>query len=547
MREAPSEAKLASHKLLYKAGYIRDLVSGRYSLLPLGERVAKNIIEIIEEEMDRIGAQRVTTPTFHPFELWERSGRSKTMSDVLTTVKDKRGAQFALGATHEEVFVDLVEKFSPSEKDLPIVLYQFSNKFRDETRARGGLIRVREFVMKDAYSFHANSESLDRTYEDMFKAYERIFERLGIKAVAVEADSGAIGGKVSHEFMAESSDGEDTYVKCDSCGYSANTEKAEFVRENINTDEELRPLQIVDQPEWVETMDDNVKHYGFPKSHYLKNVVYKNEKGEIIIGVLRGDLDVSEVKLCRATGSSVLTEATDLDLKKIGTKSGWVHSWGHTGARYIADLSLATVRNLIGGQKEKTTDSINVNYGRDFTAEKEADIAAVAEGYKCAKCFDGKYVIKKGIEVGHVFRLDLFYSESMNATFIASDGTKKKFLMGCYGIGIERNLATIVEQNHDEKGIIWPKAVSPYDVYLISLRVNDKAQKVYEELKKAGVEVLYDDRDVSPGIKFTDYELIGIPIRLVISEKTGDRIEFKERGSSEIKLLSLEEIITLLR
>lgn len=394
VRDEPSESVLSSHKLLYKAGYIRDLVSGRYSLLPLGERVAKKIIKIIEEEMDRVGGQRITTPTFHPIELWQRSGRIKTMSDVLTRVKDKRGAEFALGATHEEVFVDLVEKFALSEKDLPVILYQFSNKFRDETRARGGLIRVREFLMKDAYSFNATAESLDKTYEEMFKAYGRIFEKLGIKAVAIEADSGAIGGKVSHEFMAPSKDGEDEYLECSSCGYKANREKVG--KENL-----------------------------------------------------------------------------------------------------------------------------------------------------CPKC---KNVLKinHGIEVGHVFRLDDYYSTPMNATFTASDGTKKKFLMGCYGIGIERNLATIVEQNHDEKGIIWPKSVAPFDVHLISLNVNDKAQKVYEELTKAGIEVLYDDREVSAGVKFADYELIGIPIRLVVSAKTGDMIEYKERNG-EVKLLDFEQILPLIK
>lgn len=394
VRDEPSEAVLSSHKLLYKAGYIRDLVSGRYSLLPLGERVAKKIIKIIESEMDGIGGQRITTPTFHPIELWQRSGRIKTMSDVLTRVKDKRGAEFALGATHEEVFVDLVEKFSLSEKELPVILYQFSNKFRDETRARGGLIRVREFLMKDAYSFNATAESLDQTYDEMYKAYGRIFEKLGIKAVAIEADSGAIGGKVSHEFMAPSEVGEDEYLECVKCGYKANREK--IGKENL-----------------------------------------------------------------------------------------------------------------------------------------------------CPKCKNA-LKINHGIEVGHVFRLDYYYSEPMNATFTAGDGTKKKFLMGCYGIGIERNLATIVEQNHDEAGIIWPKSVAPFDVHLISLNVNDKAQKVYEELLKAGVEVLYDDREVSAGVKFADYELIGIPVRLVVSAKTGDKIEYKERDSSETKVIDIKEVIEIL-
>lgn len=548
VRDAPSEVKLISHKLLYKAGYIRELVSGRYSLLPLGLRVAEKIKRIIEEEMDAIGAQRVVTPALHPIELWKKTNRTKTMGKTLMRVTDRRGADFVLGATHEEVFVDLIEKFSPSEKDLPIILYQFSNKFRDELRARGGLVRVREFIMKDAYSFHATPESLDKTYADMFSAYQNIFHRLGVSTIPVEADSGAIGGKVSHEFMLECKDGEDSFVTCGTCNYAANTEKAEFVRDDVNTKEELKPFKKIKQPEWVETMDDNVKHYKLPKSHFLKNVVYKNERGEIIIGVLRGDLDVNETKLAKASDSAELTVATDEDLKKLGTKSGWVHSWGHKGARYIGDSSLTTVHNFIGGQKEKTTDSINVNYGREFSCEKLADISIVSDGLICSRCKRGKLHLQRGIEMGHVFRLDYYYSEPMNATFTAKDGSKKKFLMGCYGIGIERAIAAIVEANHDEKGIVWSKSVSPFDVHLISLNSNEKADKVYDELTKAGIEVLYDDRtDVSAGVKFSDYELIGIPVRLVVSGKTGDKIEYKLRKSQEINILTTEQVFNKLK
>lgn len=550
VRDAPADARIVSHQLLYKAGYIRDLVSGRYSLLPLGERVAKKVMNIIEEEMDGIGAQRVATPTFHPIDLWKRSGRAKTMSDVLTRVKDKRGAEFALGATHEEVFVDLVEKLSPSERDLPIVLYQFSNKFRDETRARGGLIRVREFVMKDAYSFHASQESLDQTYEEMYQAYLRIFKRLGVEVVPIEADSGAIGGKVSHEFMAPSEAGEDTFVQCKSCGYAANQEKAE-VEWNLEKDEEEGVLEEVAAPNLI-TIEQAAKYYSTPLSKQLKTVVYrvpnkeKREGFEYVGIILRGDAGVNEIKVARVLDVAGVEPATGEDLEVLGFTRGFIGPVNNNAIKFFGDYSIQSVKNVYTGANKKDVYYKNVNYPRDYKVEDLADFALASDGMKCAKC-GGEYSFKHGIEVGHVFRLDYYYSEPMNATYTASDGSKKKFLMGCYGIGVERNIATIAEQNNDEKGIVWPRSVSPYDVHLISLNVNDKAKTVYEKLKAEGIEVLFDDRDVSPGIKFADYELIGIPIRLVVSGKTGEKVEFKERTNKEMKLLSLDEVIGVLK
>lgn len=550
VRDISKEAKLISHQLLYKAGFIRELVSGRYSILPLGFRVHDKIKKIIKEEMDAIGAQQIITPTLHPLELWKRTNRTTTMGATLMRLKDRHGAQFVLGATHEEVFVDLVQKFNLSEKDLPVILYQFSNKFRDELRARGGLVRVREFVMKDAYSFNESVESLDKSYQDMFDAYQRIFNRIGVPTIPVEADSGAIGGKFCHEFMYEDKDGEDTFVKCNSCDYAANTEKAEFIRDDVNTKEEIKPFKMIDQPEWVETMDDNVKHYKLPKSHFLKNVVYKNEREEIIIGVLRGDLEVNEIKLTKASDSAQLTVATEEDLKKLGTKSGWVHSWGHRGCRYIGDLSLTTVHNFIGGQKEKTTDSFNVNYDRDFTCEKLADIALAGEGFICPKCKKGKLKLHRGIEMGHVFRLDYYYSKPMEAYFVTKTGEKKNFLMGCYGIGLERAMAAVVEEHNDNKGIIWPESVAPFLVYLIGVDQEKKevvefTEEIYKRLSNNSIEVLYDDRiDVSAGVKFADCDLIGVPYRAVVSQKTvkEGKIEIKKRTDSKVELVSKEEL-----
>lgn len=547
VRKAPKEAVLPSHQLLYKAGFIRDLSAGRYLLTPLGYRVFEKIIKIIDEEMKAIGGQRVATPTLHPLELWQATHRDEAFGEGLMKVKDRRGAWFAIGATAEAVMTEFVKKFKPSWRDLPFIIYQFSQKFRDELRARGGLVRLREFLMKDSYSFAADEETSLKCYYDHYHAYERIAQKLGFEVIPVEADSGALGGDFCHEFIVPCEFGEDTILVCD-CGYKANKEKAEFIREPVNLEEEEKPFQIIEQPEWVMTMDDNVKHYGLPKNRFLKNVVYKTAKGKIIIAVIRGDLDVSEAKLTKIVNEGVLTPATDEDIIKMGSKPGWVHCWGHP-ARYIGDLSLTTVKNFIGGQKEKTTDSINVNYGRDFTCEVLADIAEAKEGYLCAKCKKGKLKEIRGIEFGHVFKYDDFYSKAMGATFTDKDGKEKYLQMGAYGIGIERTMALIVEKHHDEKGIIWPKNVAPFQAHLIEL-TSPKAksllsgEKIYQELTSAGIEVLYDDRkEVSAGEKFADADLIGIPSRLVVSAKTADKIEYKERSSSEVQLLTLKETI----
>lgn len=542
VREAPKDAVLASHKLLYRAGYIRDLVAGRYMFTPLGFRVIEKIIKIIDEEMRAIGGERVSTPTLHPLGLWQATHRDQAFGESLMRVKDRRGAWFAIGATAEAVMVEFVKKFKPSWKDLPIIIYQFSQKFRDELRARGGLVRVREFVMKDSYSFAADDKSFMKTYWDHYHAYEKIAKKLGIEVIPVEAESGALGGEFCHEFIFPCDCGEDTIFVCE-CGYAANRERAEFVRRDVNLKEEEKPLEIVEQPEWVESMEDNVKHYKLPKNRFLKNVVYKSAKGTTIIAVIRGDLEVNEAKLTRVVGEGELKPASEEDLKEIGTRPGWVHCWGHKGARYIGDLSLKTVKNFIGGQKEKTTDSINVNYGRDFECEILADIADAKEGFVCAKCRKAKLKMVRGIEFGHVFKFGHFYTEAMNGTFIDKDGQEKLLHMGSYGIGIERAMAIVVEAHHDEKGIVWPKSVAPFAAHLVGLN-SQRASKVYKELERKGIEVLYDDReDASAGVKFADADLIGIPVRLVVSEKTGEKIEYKERDKKESEVLDFEEVV----
>jgi len=553
VRKAPAEAMAVSHQLLYKGGFIRELVAGRYSFLPLGFRVWEKIVKIIDEEMAAIPSQRVATPTLHPMELWWATARDQAFGAGLMQLKDRRGAEFALGATAEGVMLDLVKKFKPSYRDLPIVIHQFSQKFRDELRARGGLLRVREFVMKDAYSFHPDEKSLDETYQAMYEAYLRIAERLDLKVIPVEAYSGAIGGKYCHEFMVELEIGDDRFLVCNQCGYAANKERAEFVREDINLDEEMKPFKIIAQPEWVMTMEDNVKHYGLPKSRFLKNVVYKTPKGKIIIAVIRGDLDVNEMKLANLLGEGELVKATEEDLLKLGTKPGWVHCWGHKEALYVGDISLETVRNFIGGQKEKETDSFNVNYGRDFTVDRLGDIALAEEGKICGRCQKGKMVEKKSIEFGHVFKLDKFYSEPMGGTFVDKDGEELPMWMGSYGIGIGRAMATVVESHHDEKGIIWPEALAPFQVHLLNLNMEDpkvvkKSNEIYQRLVDEGFEVLYDDREMSAGVKLADADLIGIPKRLIVSQRSLEKggVEVKKREEKKGKIVSLEEFVELL-
>ena len=550
VREAPSDAVNISYKLLYKAGFIRESTSGRYFTLPLGQRVQRKIMEIVKDEMDKTGAQEMLSPVLHPLELWKETNRTKTTGFELMTIKDRRGADFALGGTAEEMFVDVVRKFQISYKDLPFNIYQFSSKFRDELRARGGLLRVREFIMKDAYSFDVDEKEFKKEYQNMWQTYTKIFERMGLKTFVVESDNGYIGGEYCHEFVVESEIGETNYLMTEDGKYAAHQDVAKFKREDINSKDKEKPFKIIEQPEWVQTMEDNVKHYKLSKSHFLKNVVYKNRTtGEIIIAVVRGDLEVNKLKLEHVLDAvGQLEDATLGDLKKIGTKPGYVHSWGHKKAKYIGDISLLTVKNFIGGQKEEKTDSMNVNYGKDFKCEL-ADIALAKEGYLSET---GKKLIeKKGIEVGNIFQLGLHYSSKMkNSTYIDKDGKEKPYYMGCYGIGIGRTMATIIEKFHDEKGIIWPEAVAPYQIHLIGLDIKN------EEIKKKAfvlynlftttynLEVLFDDREeVTAGEKFADADLIGIPIRLVVSKRTGNKIEYKKRNEKEIILLSSEELL----
>ena len=558
VKEAPKDATLTSHKLLFRAGYIRESAAGRYFLLPLGIRVQQKIQKIIKEEMDKTRAQEMLSPVLHPLELWQETNRDKATGYELMKVKDRREAEFALGGTAEEMFVDVVRKFQISYKDLPFNIYQFSTKFRDELRARGGLLRVREFVMKDAYSFDADEDNFKKTYQTMWDTYTLIFERMGLKTVAVESDNGYIGGDYCHEFVVESDIGESRFLMTADGKYVAHEDVAKFTKEQENIGEEFKPLFGMKAVRGNK-MEDGVILHKKPLWQQIKDVLYEDENDRFILVIIRGDLDVNEMKLKHLMNVHELNHAKEEDIRsKLHSEPGFISPVGikdkiEEGVELtiVCDDSMRTIRNAYGGVNEKYRDYENVNIDRDYSADIEGDVAMAEPGFLAP---DGKSVLveKRGIEVGNIFQLGEYYSSKMkNATFIDKDGKEKKFYMGCYGIGLGRSLATIVEMYHDDKGIIWPKSVAPYQIHLLDLSSKFKvqssklvAEEVYKKLLEAGIDVLYDDReDVSAGVKFADADLIGIPVRLVISDRNGDKIEYKERNKKEGKLLSLEEVV----
>lgn len=555
MKDMPKDATLASHKLLYQAGYIRESTAGRYYFLPLGMRVQHKIQEIIKDEMDKAGAQEMVTPILHPKALWQETNRTTSVGFELMSIKDRNDMEFVLGGTAEEMMVDVVRKFQISYKDLPFNLYQFSNKFRDEMRARGGLLRVREFIMKDAYSFHATEEDFKKEYQNMWKTYTRIFERLGLKTVVVESDNGYIGGEYCHEFVVESEAGESKFFMTHDGSYAAHEEVARFMRDEKNLEEEEKPLQEREAVRGT-TMEDGVKLHKMPLWQQIKDVMFVDEKGRFILAIIRGDFDVNEAKLMHIVKAYALRPATEEEIrKKLHSEPGFISPVGikeHLAKGIelviIADTSLRTIKNAYGGANKLHQDLFNINIDRDYTPDLEGDIALVREG--CLSEDGKELVAKRGIEVGNIFQLGFHYSTRMkDAMFMDSDGTKQPYYMGCYGIGLARTLATIVEKYHDERGIAWPLDVAPYQVHLVGItnnesRITDEVESVYTHLQEAGIEVLYDDRDgISAGQKFADADLIGIPVRLVISKKTEGKIEWKERDKKETEIVSLEQVI----
>ena len=545
LREIPSEAEIPSHQLFLQAGMIRRLVVGMYSYLPLAQRALRKLENIIREEMDAIGGQEIDMPLVQPAGLWQETGRWEMLEGKeLAGFEDRFGRKLVLAMTHEEAVTDLVRNQTNSYRQLPLMLYQIKLKFRDEPRPRAGLIRVREFAMKDAYSFHADEADLDRYYTQMHQVYLNIFQRSGIDVVAVESDPGIIGGTTAHEFMMIADAGEDRILFCNNCNYRANAEIAVIQKPQVNNGEP-EPIGELETP-GQNTIDDVANYLGIQREQTLKAVFYSTDES-LIFAAIRGDIEVNETKLKKAVGATHLWFSTDEELRRYGLVVGYASPIDVKGVTVVVDDSVASTTNLIGGANKPGYHLKNMNYPRDFKADVVADISLARDGMTCVHC-GGKLAEKRGIEVGNIFKLGTKYSEPMNATYLTRKGRPQLFFMGCYGIGIGRLLASIVEASHDKDGIIWPPAVAPYQVHLMHIGKGDEVQQgaesLYEELRAQGYEVLYDDRQESPGVKFKEADLLGMPLRITISQRTleTDSVEVKRRTEAEKILVKLDEL-----
>lgn len=549
LREAPAEAEAVSHKFLLRAGFIRQLAAGIYTYLPLGWRVLRKVENIVREEMDRAGAQELLMPAMQPAELWQESGRYQVYGPELIRLSDRNHREFALGPTHEEVITTLVRNEVRSYRKLPMNLYQIQTKFRDERRPRFGLLRGREFVMKDAYSFDMDWEGLDKSYWSMYNAYTQIFSRCGLDFRPVEADAGAIGGEGgTHEFMALADIGEDTIVTCTNCDYAANLEKAESAQGKT----EYREVTAAERERFhtpdIKTIEQLTKSLEIEANQFIKTLIYMVD-GKPYAVTVRGDHEVNEVKLknyLNAENAELADPATAF--KYTNAPVGFAGPVG-LSIPVLVDREVALMPHGIAGANEKDYHFRNVQPGRDFSTEHTADFRNVVEGEQCPRC-GGKLKFYRGIEVGHVFKLGTKYSEKLGAKFLDQTGKEQVMIMGCYGIGVSRVLSAIVEQSHDDNGIIWPMAVAPFHVHLIPVSNKDEAQtqlaeELYNRLRSMQIEVLMDDRDERPGVKFKDSDLTGIPIRVTVGKGAAEgRVEFKERRNADAQDLTVEEAVS---
>jgi len=546
-REVPSDAEVVSHQLMIRAGMIRKLTSGIYNYLPLGYRVVRKVEQIIREEMNRAGAQELFMPMVQPADLWRESGRWSLYGKELLRFRDRRDSECCLGPTHEEVITDIVRNEVKSYRQLPLNLYQIQIKFRDEIRPRFGVMRCREFAMKDAYSFDADEEGAEASYRKMFEAYERIFTRCGLRFRAVEADSGSIGGSFSHEFLVIADSGEDAMVFCERCGYAANLEKAEIARpEETPLDEgAFLPLEEVHTPE-VRTIEEVCAFLSVRPQDVIKTLVFSAD-GKPAAVLIRGDEEVNEIKVKNFLGCDVLEMAMDdMIVQVAGSPRGFVGPIGISCPVY-ADYSVMNRLNMVAGANREDYHVKNVNFGRDFPKPVFADLRAVREGDSCPRC--GKEIrFARGIEVGHVFKLGTKYSAPMKAHFLDRDGKERPMVMGCYGIGVGRTVAACIEQNHDRDGIIWPMSIAPYQVIVTPVNVNEAplreaAEKVYEALAERGVEAILDDRDERAGVKFKDADLIGIPLRVTVGPKrlAEGKVEIRERRTGAVTVVEIDK------
>ncbi|NCF66920.1 MAG: proline--tRNA ligase [Chloroflexi bacterium] len=564
LREAPADAEMISHQLLVRANYVRLAGAGIYTFMPLGYRVLRKIWRIMAEEMDAIGGQEMWMPNLNPAALWQATGRWDSV-DVLFKVKGGGGREYAMSPTHEEIVVDLALRETNSYRDLPQVVYHIGKKFRDESRARGGLLRLREFVMKDAYSLDTNAAALDEFYPQIVQAYFNIFNRCEVNARAINADVGAMGGKTSHEFVVPHEQGEDTYISCTHCDYAANVDAAEFVREGTKPSL-LDALQKIATPD-CKTIADVAAFVGVPTTQTVKAVFYwwtawgqPDESGRLIFGLIRGDLDISEIKLINALGGGELRPAMDDEILAGGAVAGYASAIGlnsapaldKPGIYVIADPSIEVGGNFVVGANDDGYHYIGANYPRDFAVSQMADIAQADTGHQCPLCGD-RLEARSAIEAGHCFKLGTRYSEAVNATYLDENGRPQFIYMGSYGIGLDRLMAIIVELHHDKDGIIWPASIAPYQVHLLHIGKGDDvrqaAENLYTELIEAGFEVLFDDRELSAGVKFKDADLIGIPWRVTVGARSlaQGAIEVKRRDDPTRHLVPVADIQAFLQ
>jgi prolyl-tRNA synthetase len=552
LREDPTEAEIASHKLMLRAGLIRKLTSGVYSYLPLGWRIIHKIETIVREEMDRAGALEVKLPAVLPSELWKETGRWDIYGKELFRIIDRHEREFCLGPTHEEVITDLVRNNVKSYKELPINLYQIQTKFRDEIRPRFGVMRSREFIMKDAYSFDRDEAGLEKSYQIMFETYNRIFDRCGLKYKVVHADPGPIGGGFSQEYMVLSPTGEDEIMHCDKCDYAASKEMASVKSEIRNPKSEtnqnikIQKMEKIKTPN-VRTIEELEKFLKVPQTRMIKTLIYKVADKAIAV-LIRGNHELNELRLKKILGREDIELAGPELIEKV-TKApvGFAGPVGLKGVKIYADRSVTEIEDGITGGNEKDIHIQHVQYGRDYKADEVDNLRLAREGDPCPKC-GGKLVVTRGIEVGHIFKLGIKYSDKMKATFLDESGKEKPYIMGCYGIGVSRIAGAVIEQNYDEYGIKWPLSIAPYKVAIVPVNIKDKAmsdvaEKLYKDLSSSNVEVLLDDRDASIGVKLKDIDLIGFPIKLIIGPKSlaEGKVEIKLRADGKTQLVPIDK------
>ena len=556
LKEDPADAEVISHKLLVRAGFIKQVSRGVYDYFPLALRVIRKIEQIVREEMNSAGAQELLMPISAPAELWQESGRWEMYGKELLRFKDRNERDFCLGPTHEEIVTDLVRRSVRSYRELPFNLYQIQTKFRDEPRPRFGLMRGREFIMKDAYSFHTDVEDCRREYDNMVQTYKRIFTRCGLSFRPVEADTGAIGGNQSHEFQVLAESGEDAIVSCNTCDYAANVEKAEVrAARPAGRDiaEESPQLEKVSTP-GKKSVAEVAEYLKLPVERFIKTLVFKTDSGEFVAALVRGDHEINDLKLRAVLGAREIALADEASVAAAaGAMPGFLGPIG-LKLRMIADLSVHGMRAAVTGANEADAHFIQVDQERDFTPSAFADLRLAVSGDPCPRCDSGTLETHRGIEVGQVFYLGTKYSVAMGATYLDAEGRERPIEMGCYGIGISRLVAAAIEQNHDANGIIWPFSLAPFQVLLLPINYKDKAireaaDKLYQELQQNGVEVLLDDRDERPGVKFKDADLVGIPLRVTIGAKGLEKgcIELRSRRDSKTEEIPVADSVTKIR